>query len=200
MPAHARLIAHALAAEEPALRRDRRWRRRPGEGRGPAGLRPSPGRRRHRRSAGSLARKGVCDRAGRCAGCWREEFLRRPLALRRSRRCVVIGGGDVGLEKVEGLLACDGDVTLIAPEAHPDSPSSRSRGRSASRLRRRPAGPQLLQADVATADPCQHHPRHDLLRPGRSPAASAAGARRNDAARSRRPPRRPRRRPGRPST
>jgi siroheme synthase-like protein len=33
------------------------------------------------------------------------------------RRCVVIGGGDVGLEKVEGLLACDGDVTLIAPEA-----------------------------------------------------------------------------------
>ena len=33
------------------------------------------------------------------------------------RRCVVIGGGDIGLEKVEGLLACDGDVTLIAPEA-----------------------------------------------------------------------------------
>jgi siroheme synthase-like protein len=36
------------------------------------------------------------------------------------RRCVVIGGGDVGLEKVEGLLACDGDVTMIAPEAHPE--------------------------------------------------------------------------------
>jgi precorrin-2 dehydrogenase/sirohydrochlorin ferrochelatase len=36
------------------------------------------------------------------------------------RRCVVIGGGDVGLEKVEGLLACDGDVTLVAPEAHPE--------------------------------------------------------------------------------
>jgi siroheme synthase-like protein len=33
---------------------------------------------------------------------------------------VVIGGGEVGLEKVEGLLACDGDVTLIAPEAHPE--------------------------------------------------------------------------------
>jgi siroheme synthase-like protein len=28
-----------------------------------------------------------------------------------------VGGGDVGLEKVEGLLACDGDVTLIAPDA-----------------------------------------------------------------------------------
>ena len=36
------------------------------------------------------------------------------------RRCVVIGGGEVGLEKVEGLLACDADVTLIAPEAHPE--------------------------------------------------------------------------------
>ena len=36
------------------------------------------------------------------------------------RRCVVVGGGDVGLEKVEGLLACDADVTLIAPRAHPE--------------------------------------------------------------------------------
>jgi siroheme synthase-like protein len=34
------------------------------------------------------------------------------------RRCVVVGGGDVGLEKVDGLLACDGQVTLIAPQAH----------------------------------------------------------------------------------
>ena len=36
-----------------------------------------------------------------------------------NRRCVVVGGGDVGLEKVEGLLACDGEVTLVAPEAIP---------------------------------------------------------------------------------
>jgi siroheme synthase-like protein len=36
------------------------------------------------------------------------------------RRCVVVGGGDVGLEKVEGLLACDASVTLVAPEAHPE--------------------------------------------------------------------------------
>ena len=35
------------------------------------------------------------------------------------RRCVVVGGGDVGLEKVEGLLACDGQVTLVAPDAVP---------------------------------------------------------------------------------
>jgi siroheme synthase-like protein len=33
------------------------------------------------------------------------------------RRCLVVGGGDIGLEKVEGLLACDADVTLVAPEA-----------------------------------------------------------------------------------
>jgi siroheme synthase-like protein len=35
------------------------------------------------------------------------------------RRCVVIGGGEVGLEKVEGLLACDASVVLVAPEAVP---------------------------------------------------------------------------------
>jgi precorrin-2 dehydrogenase/sirohydrochlorin ferrochelatase len=36
------------------------------------------------------------------------------------RRCVVVGGGEIGLEKVEGLLACDGRVVLIAPEAEPE--------------------------------------------------------------------------------
>ena len=33
------------------------------------------------------------------------------------RKCVVVGGGNIGLEKVEGLLACEGEVTLVAPEA-----------------------------------------------------------------------------------
>jgi siroheme synthase-like protein len=33
------------------------------------------------------------------------------------RKCLVVGGGDIGLEKVEGLLACNGDVTLVAPDA-----------------------------------------------------------------------------------
>lgn len=33
------------------------------------------------------------------------------------RRCLVVGGGAVGLEKVDGLLACDAEVTLIAPQA-----------------------------------------------------------------------------------
>jgi precorrin-2 dehydrogenase len=63
-------------------------------------------------------RKGICDQS--CV----EGMLQTPFyiaCLRLSgRRCVVIGGGDVGLEKVEGLLTCDGDVTLIAPEAHPE--------------------------------------------------------------------------------
>jgi siroheme synthase-like protein len=35
------------------------------------------------------------------------------------RSCLVVGGGDVGLEKVEGLLACGADVTLVAPDAVP---------------------------------------------------------------------------------
>jgi precorrin-2 dehydrogenase/sirohydrochlorin ferrochelatase len=32
------------------------------------------------------------------------------------RGCLVVGGGEVGLEKVEGLLACGGDVTVVAPK------------------------------------------------------------------------------------
>jgi siroheme synthase-like protein len=60
-------------------------------------------------------RKGICDQT-----CVRD-MLDTPFyiaCLRLSgRRCVVVGGGDVGLEKVEGLLACDGEVTLVSPEA-----------------------------------------------------------------------------------
>jgi precorrin-2 dehydrogenase / sirohydrochlorin ferrochelatase len=63
-------------------------------------------------------RKGVCDQS--CVqGMLETPFYIACLRL-TGRRCVVIGGGEVGLEKVEGLLACDGDVTLIAPEAHPE--------------------------------------------------------------------------------
>jgi precorrin-2 dehydrogenase len=62
-------------------------------------------------------RRGVCDQS--CV----EGMLETPLyvaCLRlASRRCVVVGGGEVGLEKVEGLLACDAEVTLVAPEAEP---------------------------------------------------------------------------------
>src|SRR3954462_5270090 len=60
-------------------------------------------------------RKGICDQS--CVqGMLDTPFYIACLKL-SGRRCVVVGGGDVGLEKVEGLLACDGDVTLIAPDA-----------------------------------------------------------------------------------
>ena len=36
------------------------------------------------------------------------------------KRCLVVGGGKVALRKVEGLLACGADVTVIAPEVHPE--------------------------------------------------------------------------------
>jgi precorrin-2 dehydrogenase / sirohydrochlorin ferrochelatase len=63
-------------------------------------------------------RRGTCDQS--CVqGMLETPFYIACLRL-SGRRCVVIGGGDVGLEKVEGLLACDGEVTLIAPEAHPE--------------------------------------------------------------------------------
>jgi precorrin-2 dehydrogenase / sirohydrochlorin ferrochelatase len=61
-------------------------------------------------------RRGLCDQT-----CVRD-MLDTPFYIAclklTGRRCVVVGGGDIGLEKVEGLLACDGRVTLIAPEAH----------------------------------------------------------------------------------
>jgi siroheme synthase-like protein len=63
-------------------------------------------------------RKGICDQS-----CVRD-MLETPFYIAclklKGRRCLVIGGGDIGLEKVEGMLACDGDVTLIAPVAHPE--------------------------------------------------------------------------------
>jgi precorrin-2 dehydrogenase len=62
-------------------------------------------------------RKGICDQS-----CVRD-MLETPFYIAclklSGRRCLVVGGGEIGLEKVEGLLACGGDVTLIAPQAHP---------------------------------------------------------------------------------
>src|SRR6187549_3026236 len=60
-------------------------------------------------------RKGICDQT--CVqGMLETPFYIACLKL-KGRRCLVVGGGDIGLEKVEGLLACDGDVTLVAPHA-----------------------------------------------------------------------------------
>src|SRR5438132_719230 len=62
-------------------------------------------------------RKGICDQS--CVqGMLDVPFYIACLRL-KGRRCLVVGAGEVGLEKVEGLLACDADVTLVAPEALP---------------------------------------------------------------------------------
>jgi precorrin-2 dehydrogenase / sirohydrochlorin ferrochelatase len=62
-------------------------------------------------------RRGICDQS-----CVRD-MLDTPFYIAclklSGRRCVVVGGGEIGLEKVEGLLACDAQVTLIAPDALP---------------------------------------------------------------------------------
>src|SRR6478736_1194422 len=63
-------------------------------------------------------RKGICDQS-----CVRD-MLSTPLYIAclrlTGRECLVVGGGEVGLEKVEGLLACDGAVTLVSPDAVPE--------------------------------------------------------------------------------
>ncbi|MFL5911835.1 MAG: bifunctional precorrin-2 dehydrogenase/sirohydrochlorin ferrochelatase [Gaiellaceae bacterium] len=88
-------------------------------------------------------RRGICDQT-----CVRD-MLETPLYIAclrlGGRRCVVIGGGDVGLEKVEGLLACGGEVTLIAPEAVEPLRSLASEG-SIRWEQREYAGPDDLEA------------------------------------------------------
>jgi precorrin-2 dehydrogenase / sirohydrochlorin ferrochelatase len=60
-------------------------------------------------------RRGICDQS--CVqGMLDTPFYIACLRL-SGRRCLVVGGGEVGLEKVEGLLACGADVTLVAPDA-----------------------------------------------------------------------------------
>jgi siroheme synthase-like protein len=62
-------------------------------------------------------RKGICDQS--CVqGMLETPFYIACLRL-TGRRCLVVGGGNVGLEKVEGLLASEAAVTLVAPDAHP---------------------------------------------------------------------------------
>jgi precorrin-2 dehydrogenase/sirohydrochlorin ferrochelatase len=62
-------------------------------------------------------RKGICDQS--CV----KDMLDTPFYIAclrlKGRSCLVVGGGDVGLEKTEGILACGGDAVLIAPEACP---------------------------------------------------------------------------------
>jgi precorrin-2 dehydrogenase len=63
-------------------------------------------------------RRGICDQT-----CVRD-MLDTPFYIAclklTGRRCLVVGGGEIGLEKVEGLLASNGRVVLVAPEAVPE--------------------------------------------------------------------------------
>jgi siroheme synthase-like protein len=61
-------------------------------------------------------RKGICDQS--CVRGMLETPLYIACLMLKGRPCVVVGGGEIGLEKVEGLLACGADVTLVAPEAN----------------------------------------------------------------------------------
>lgn len=62
-------------------------------------------------------KKGICDQE--CV----KDMLETPFYIAclklSGRKSVVIGAGEIGLEKIEGLLACDGDITVVAPEAEP---------------------------------------------------------------------------------
>ena len=87
-------------------------------------------------------RRGICDQT-----CVRD-MLATPFYIAclklSGRRCLVVGGGEIGLEKAEGLLACDGDVTLISPEAGPELERLAAEG-SITWERRQYAGPEDLE-------------------------------------------------------
>ncbi|MFT3866221.1 MAG: bifunctional precorrin-2 dehydrogenase/sirohydrochlorin ferrochelatase [Solirubrobacterales bacterium] len=87
-------------------------------------------------------RKGICDQS-----CVRD-MLETPFYIAclklTGRKCLVVGGGDIGLEKVEGLLACGGSVSLLAPDAHPELQALAEEG-SIEWDRREYAGPEDLE-------------------------------------------------------
>jgi precorrin-2 dehydrogenase len=87
-------------------------------------------------------RKGICDQS-----CVRD-MLETPFYIAclklTGRRALVVGAGEIGLEKVDGLLACDAEVVLIAPEAHPELESLAAEG-SITWERRVYAGPEDLE-------------------------------------------------------
>jgi len=92
--------------------------------------------------------RGICDQT--CVqGMLETPFYIACLRLTR-RRCVVVGGGEIGLEKVEGLLACDGRVVLVAPDAVPELESLAAEG-SIEWIRRRYEPGDLEQTFIAIA-------------------------------------------------
>ncbi len=87
--------------------------------------------------------RGICDQT--CV----KEMLETPFYIAclklKGRRCVVIGGGAIGLDKSEGLLACGGDVTVISPDAGPELEALAAEG-SIAWEQRDYAGPADLEA------------------------------------------------------
>src|SRR3712207_9094826 len=63
-------------------------------------------------------RRGICDQT-----CVRD-MLDTPFYIAclklKARRCLVVGGEEIGLEKVAGLRACDGQGTRVAPTPVPE--------------------------------------------------------------------------------
>jgi precorrin-2 dehydrogenase len=57
----------------------------------------------------------LCDQ--RCVADMLETTFYIACLKLTGRRCLVVGAGDVGLEKIEGLLACDAGVHVVAPDA-----------------------------------------------------------------------------------
>ena len=91
--------------------------------------------------------RGICDQT--CVqGMLETPFYIACLRLtgRRRRR----SGGEIGLEKVEGLLACDGRVVLVAPDAVPELESLAAEG-SIEWIRRRYEPGDLEQTFIAIA-------------------------------------------------
>jgi precorrin-2 dehydrogenase / sirohydrochlorin ferrochelatase len=87
-------------------------------------------------------KRGICDQT--CV----KDMLDTPFYIAclklRGRRCLVVGGGELGLEKAEGLLASDGDVTVISPEVGPELEALAAEG-SITWEQRDYAGPEDLE-------------------------------------------------------
>lgn len=91
----------------------------------------------------------VCQlRKPRCDQSCVQDMLDTPFYIAclrlTGRSCLVVGGGPVALEKVEGLLACDADVVVIAPELCDELASLAAEGSIAHHARKY-AGPADLE-------------------------------------------------------
>ncbi len=86
-------------------------------------------------------RKGICDQS--CVRGMLETPFYIACLRPTGRRCLVVGAGDIGLEKAEGLLACDAEVVVVAPEAT-NAEIERLASEGSLRFQRRPWEPTDL--------------------------------------------------------